>query len=925
MRNGVIVNVEFVRAIDLLEFCKREESASFLHQLIRRLIEAGGARAEGFAPREGLQVKGWDGSSYSESPSEFVPLGHVNWELSSMQTGVQAKAERDFEHRLAEALPNQSYVAVLLGRWKGKLLWAEEKTARSRWATVRAYDVDDVVVWLESHPQVHEWATRSICGEKTTVALPSAYEVPLLPAALTPRPALEQAVLEAVRRGVIAAIWGGPGMGKSTLSRVIAHELRDDYPDGVFYASPGGPDQEHAECEAVQRRIIAALSSASTTGHLQADYQHAAAGRRVLVVFDNASTEEPMRLLAVEGVQCVSTSRRRLSGLESAQHVEAGFMTASEAASLLSRAGGDGPDSQPLAALAVAELCARIPLALHLAGSLASLNPGWGLAGVEHELKNRQGALASLSIGDRALRASFETAIAALPTHAAESFRSIAHIPGRVITMELLAVASRQEDGAARASLQLLREHGLITPAEAIGHYRVHDLLYEFIEHLKTEDPLPQARARQIAVVNKLITESAAHGTVLERNLEVLQLTQVPAEVSDALQWFDTFRNSLFIGLLYAADALKQYAVAYVALEAPTRYLLRAQRWAELVRNARAAQRWMDVEASEIPSESSEETRQLRLGWLLQEIEAEFQQNNLDRADELLTEALAPGNAAEGMYFHFIMALGALRVAQGRAHEGLECYQIAAELIADDPTSPLHSIAMYNVGVGYLRLNENEKALPYLERELATVRRSADRHSEGITLNTLGIAYSRLGRKDDARESLRASVAALRETPDRRELANATYDLACVLLELGEKQVALELFAEELATREELGDPASAARTLSTILVNESEALGAEIFLAEADKLLVLLRDDVYWQAALRIRCAQVMLTEERLDEAQTQLRESLELLEQDLEAFPRARLIAQLKEVLTAAGQADDLADSPEALRTAIQGLTRG
>lgn len=128
------MNVEPIRAIDLLGFARRHEAPSFAHELVRRLISADEARAEGFAPFEGLQVKGWDGASYSEVGSHFVPAGPARWEISSINSNMQAKAESDFQHRIMHAREHESYVAVFLARWTGKLDWAAEMKATSAWS-----------------------------------------------------------------------------------------------------------------------------------------------------------------------------------------------------------------------------------------------------------------------------------------------------------------------------------------------------------------------------------------------------------------------------------------------------------------------------------------------------------------------------------------------------------------------------------------------------------------------------------------------------------------------------------------------------------------------------------------------------------------------------------------------------------------------
>lgn len=892
------MNIELVRAIDLMEFCARDDSASFAHELLRRLITADGARAEGFAPREGLQVKGWDGESHSVRGSEYVPLGHANWEVSAQRAGIGTKAERDFQNRIADARSDETYVAAFLQRWKGKLHWATQKESESSWASVVAYDVDDLIDWLSRHPRVHEWATRRVRGEVRTVTTTRTNELPPLPAALIRRGDLEKEILAALRTCGLVAIWGGPGMGKSTLATAIASDLEDGYPDGVFFVSLSDPDQERSEYESLQRRVVT-LHGAMPTGDLSADYRSSVAGRRILVVVDNATSEEMLNGIQVEGVHCIVTSRRRMSGVDSARHVEASFMTTTESAELLRLTGERDTAFSSETVSSVARLCANIPLALQLAGSLAALNPEWGLVGVEAELQQRHGAIHSLSLGDRALRASFQTAVAAIPTAAAVAFRAIAQIPGRVINADLLALASGQPDVVARRSLRTLREYGLVAPTDGVGVYHVHDLLYEYIEELAAAEPLPDARVHRFAVLNWFLAEAARHASALATNAHVVRNGDLPSDVADALRWFDRFVDSLMIGIKYIGDSLNQITPALTALGFATLYFAREQRWTDLAGNARLGRRWVEHTGPDSPSMAAEEGITQRVLLLAQEAEAEYQLGNLERSEALLMEARRSTVGDAEVRAHLETSFGALRVSQGRAVEGLAHYEAAAELTADDPESPAHMTALYNVGVGHFRLNQNAKALPYLERELAAVRALGNRHGEGITLNTLGLVLRRLGRLDDARDALTEAVEALGSTPDRREHANAAYDLATILLDVGDDEAALNLFEREVEIREELGDAVSVARTRATLLIHLSDGGDAADTLAEAAVLLDALGDDVYWQGALRIHRARLLFELGRVAEARSEFRETLALIPAAREAFPRERMLAQLREAL--------------------------
>jgi len=85
---------------------------------------------------------------------------------------------------------------------------------------------------------------------------------------------------------------------------------------------------------------------------------------------------------------------------------------------------------------------------------------------------------------------------------------------------------------------------------------------------------------------------------------------------------------------------------------------------------------------------------------------------------------------------HF--ALGVACVEQGRYQEGLD-----GLLVAHD-RDPDYAPTLYNIGHAYLKLDEPEQAIPWLERTL----RLEPKHLPA--LHQLGVACDRLGRRDEA-------------------------------------------------------------------------------------------------------------------------------------------------------------------------------
>lgn len=112
---------------------------------------------------EGVSTGGWDGSVRSTSATAYVPQGLSLWELS-VEKGVGGKADEDYDKRLTtpDGSPTNSctYIALSLRRWRDRTSWASGRATKGRWASVRAYGLDDVEAWLETASVTWAWISE---------------------------------------------------------------------------------------------------------------------------------------------------------------------------------------------------------------------------------------------------------------------------------------------------------------------------------------------------------------------------------------------------------------------------------------------------------------------------------------------------------------------------------------------------------------------------------------------------------------------------------------------------------------------------------------------------------------------------------------------------------------------------------------------
>src|ERR1035438_6519984 len=390
---------------------------------------------------------------------------------------------------------------------------------------------------------------------------------------------LEQALSSPAGPGqvVVAAISGTAGVGKTALAVHWAHQSADRFPDGQLYAnlrgfdpagSPGAPGE-------VIRGFLGSLQVPA--GHIppgaeaQAGlYRSLLAGRRMLVVLDNARDAAQVRPLlpGASGCMVVVTSRSQLAGLAAthgARPVNLDMLTADEAAELLARRlGQHRVTAEPEAAGELAELCGGLPLALAVTAARAAARPGFGLAVLAAGLRDEHSVLDALDADDEAassIRAVFSWSYQSLPAPAAALFRILSLHPGPDISVPAVASLAGLEIAQARKLLTRLAGTCLIAE-HAPGRYAFHDLLRAYAaEQARALDPAAVRQAAIGRVLDHYLQTAAAADRLLnpQRDPVSPDLSQpgtTPAGFADygqAMAWFDAEREVLLAAVCLAA------------------------------------------------------------------------------------------------------------------------------------------------------------------------------------------------------------------------------------------------------------------------------------------------------------------------------------------------------------------------------------
>jgi DNA-binding SARP family transcriptional activator len=314
---------------------------------------------------------------------------------------------------------------------------------------------------------------------------------------------------------VITVIMGTPGAGKTALAVHFAHQVADRFPDGQLYADLHG----HAEGAPVSpaevlRRFLHALGPKEVPGdpdEAAALYRSLLAGKRTLILLDNATTASQVRPLLPGSADCLVlvTSRSRLPGLlarDSAAPVTVGPLAESEGVILLRRILGDSRvDAEPDAAAALVARCASLPLALRVAAERAAYRPRLSLAGLATELADEQHRLDKLTSGEdvyATVRSAFSWSYRNLAPDAGRMFRLLGLHPGPDIGVPAAAAVCATSPAQAQRLLEVLAAEHLVDEVAA-GRYRLHDLLRVYAAERAAADESPTDR---VAAIWRVIT-----------------------------------------------------------------------------------------------------------------------------------------------------------------------------------------------------------------------------------------------------------------------------------------------------------------------------------------------------------------------------------------------------------------------------------
>jgi tetratricopeptide (TPR) repeat protein/DNA-binding XRE family transcriptional regulator len=563
----------------------------------------------------------------------------------------------------------------------------------------------------------------------------------------------------------VAVIAGLPGAGKTALALQVAHTLRPEFPDGQLWVpldGATGHPRDPGEVLGELARALGAPGSAipNSTAERASLYRSLLAGRRVLVLADDAASAAQVRALLPGTGQCavLVTSRSELAGPPGSRLVPLDPLSPDESLQLLTKiVGQQRVTADPAAAAELAAACGQLPLAVRIAGSRLAARASWPLSAFARRVIHARRRLDELQAGEMSVRASLTQSYHTLDERAQRAFRRLALLDSSEITEWQVAALLDTPD--ATDVVNWLADNSLLTEAglDPAGQprYRLHDLLRDYATEQLEDEPHPEQDAALTRVMAGWLQLAALAGASLLNepffpppppppSAPAVAEPLASAISADPIGWFSTERLSLLAAIARCcASARHQTAARLASALASFQHLQGrpddAERAWQMI--AVAAQLAGDTAATaqaqlRLAAATCGQGRHAQARPIVDQCVAEF-------------ERLADNRAlATACYWRSCCDwnLDCNADAQRSAHRAISL----AQSVGDRQTESL-ALRILALAIADERLpGYSERAVAAAERALAVAGKLAHPALEHEVLHTAALTYQKAGRHEDA-------------------------------------------------------------------------------------------------------------------------------------------------------------------------------
>ena len=646
----------------------------------------------------------------------------------------------------------------------------------------------------------------------------------------------------------VATITGMGGIGKTALALQAANEVKDHFPDGQVlldlrgFSRSGPMDPVEVLALLLQQLGTPSAEVPSDLDRAAARYRSAIAGRRILLVFDNAadSAQVAPLLPGTAGCGVLITSRRMMADLPGAAQTLLEGLPEQEAIQLLAEVAGPSAVADPDTAVRIVQYCARLPLAIRLAGArlIGRSSPGALAARLADEAK----LLDTLDDHGRGVRTSLAISVDDLARSASPIDVSAGQLLPRLALLDGHDISPRIAGRIAGVSaveadrlLDRLTDVNLLETPEP-SRYRLHDLVAAYFDERASDADRTAVRVGALAAYRAMLwrmMELARRPAGLRERWADPEWTADARDVTERdtlLDLLDGERANLLATVRNGVAGTSAERELSVQVAAAMKYYgVARKRWAE----------WRDVSALAAPL----------------------------AVDDPVARAMLLADHG--------LALAELGGYSPAADSLLEAVDVLGTV--DDPRYRLTT--MLNLSHVLERAGRAEEGLEYAGRNLGAALALGDREAEALTWLVRGMIY---GAQSDSRreECFTAAVSAMTAGGPVRGLATVHQQIGLSHRESGDYAAAAKALEKSLQIYQ--------ADQAHPYLPDVQEDLGWVQFLSgDAEASVVTLQaalngaqkqDQWDREASVQLRLGQVLAELGRLGEAKEHLTAAAEI-----------------------------------------------
>lgn len=589
-----------------------------------------------------------------------------------------------------------------------------------------------------------------------------------------------------------AVLHGPPGVGKTALVTRWAEQGRERFPGGQIYVdfAPLRGEAAGADASEAAQRCLRSLGVDDT--YIPGSFadrvrllRSLTADRQLLIFLDNVSDPSQAAALIPKGkgsfLVVAGDSGLGELALDGARLMAVEPLDRDSALELLAdRCGAEKVAVDPASAERLVELCAGLPVALHVVAGRLVARPRLTLAALAAELAAEPRRLAGMSLGkERSVAAAFDLVYRELAPEPARLYRLMGWHPGATFDAGVAAVAAGLDPGRTAEALEALTDASLLEETPD-GRFRFHDLVRLHAGDRATEEEGPAERPallRRVTLHYLALTALADRAIRLDR-LRIADLDQLLSTVPDPfaapdaprpVDWLEGEHRNI-LGVLRAAareETLQtevwQLAEAFTVLFLHHRHL---GDWRESLELGAAAAAEALVPAAEARLRSLLSRPLMDLG----EYDAALRE--LDTAQacaEVSGDLVVRASVQEfsGRYWD--------RTDPVRA---MEAYRSALDLNTAADEGRGAAIAAYFLGCAQDAAGNPREALVTLRGAHDQLLARKDLRMAARVRVAIGTAHDHLGETDEAVRALREGAAALRDEEATHYEAQALVALA---------------------------------------------------------------------------------------------------------------------------------------------------